>query len=77
MTTDKSELAIKIHEIEGFDYYFTDYNPECSGIDTVVGKDRALKIVNAAKAYRDARIRLMDALDSAGIGYDAIMGEVE
>lgn len=73
MLNDKSDLAIKIHEIEGLDYYFTEYNPTCEGLSGVVGKDATLKIAKAAKEYRDAKTRLVDALNSAGIGFDAVM----
>jgi hypothetical protein len=78
MPQTKADVACKIWESEGFDYYFTQYaGYDLEDIGTVVTKKEHEKLKRVYEVYIAARQDLVAYLEEYGLGADDTWGDDE
>jgi len=64
----KEDLKSKIWEGDGFDYYFSEYDPNCSLMEECLDPESLGLVLEAVDAFNTARDDLATVLDSVGLG---------
>jgi hypothetical protein len=73
----KNEIRAKIWESEGMEYYFTDYDPDCSVLEEVLDPESLRQIRETVDAFNNAKEDLVFALEDVGLGPPLEMDEEE